>query len=156
MSNDDFLSILIYNFIKLNPKNIFLNEESFKLFRYKKKLIEGGMFVLTNLNGALTFLEELTINDLPDGIKDCLTESDYHLFKNKISETIILPVDVSYKDDVLTINNIDLIESNSKKFSWNNFICEPKTMETTDCVIRNTLHEDGKSVLGCSLGHISK
>lgn len=29
-------------------------------------------------------------------------------------------------------------------------------METTDCVIRNTLYEDAISVLGCALEHISK
>lgn len=124
ISNEDFLSILIYHVTKLNPKNIYLNEEFIRLFRYKKKLIESEMFALTNLNAALTFLEELTINDLPDGIKDCLTERDYHLFKNKISETIILPTNVSDKDNVLTINNVDLIESNSKNFSWTNFIIE--------------------------------
>lgn len=154
ISNDDFLSILIYHIIELNPKNIFLTEEFIKLFRYKKRLIESEMFALTNLNAALMFLEGLTLNDLPDKIKDSLTEDDYLLFKNKISDTIILPTNVIDKENTLTINNVGMIESNSKNFIWTNFTRQSKTAETRDHVMNHSSYESIKSVLDGSLKHI--
>lgn len=158
-SNDDFLSVLIYYIIKLNPKNIFLNEEFIKLFRYKKKLVESEMFALTNLNAALMYLEGLILNDLPNHLKNNLTEDECSLFKNKISDIITLPstkntIEVIEGQNIPTINNKDLVNSNTPNFGWSNYRGEPKLIENEDSVIRSNSYEGIKSVLDGSLKHI--
>lgn len=159
ISNDDFLSVLIYYIIKVNPKNIFLNEEFIKLFRYKKKLIESELFVLTNLNAALKFLEGLTLNDLSGQLKDDLIENENSLFKSKISDTVILPsaeniIEVNNKSSIFTINNTDVADPNSTNFGWTNFMGESKVIENGNSVIRSNSYEGIKSVLDDSLKHI--
>ncbi|CCK67888.1 guanine nucleotide exchange factor MUK1 KNAG_0A01990 [Huiozyma naganishii CBS 8797] len=91
MSNDEFLSMLLYYIIILKPRRIFLNEEFIKMFRYKKKLVDNEIYALTNLEAALTFLGELTLSDFSSELTSSLTRQEHHLFEQRLSERISLP-----------------------------------------------------------------
>lgn len=93
MSNDEYLSLLIYYLIIVGPKHIFLNVEFIKLFRYKKKLIESELYAVTNLVAGLVYIEGLTYKDFPDDvilIKDELNERQMKVLKDSISSKIQL------------------------------------------------------------------
>lgn len=91
MSNDEFLSLLIYYVIKVCPQKIFLNTEFIRLFRYKKKLIQKELYALTNLEAALVFLEGLTMNDFSSELQDQLSLHEQTLLASSISNKINLP-----------------------------------------------------------------
>ncbi|CCC69203.1 hypothetical protein NCAS_0C02130 [Naumovozyma castellii] len=91
MSNDEFLSLLIFYIIKFSLKRTFLNAEFVKLFRYKKKLVENELFVLTNVEAALMFVEGLTFNDFSDKLINKLKPEERKLLECPISEKITLP-----------------------------------------------------------------
>ncbi|SCU91743.1 LAMI_0E07074g1_1 [Lachancea mirantina] len=96
LSNDDFLSTLIY-LIVINPvKNIFLNLQFIKLFRYSKKLVEKDLYALTNLEAALKFVENLTFTDLPKELQDQLSSAEADMFRLPLSSKVALPdIDLS-------------------------------------------------------------
>ncbi|CCH62639.1 hypothetical protein TBLA_0H03570 [Henningerozyma blattae CBS 6284] len=108
MSNDEFLSLLIYYLIKTKPKHIFLNIEFIKLFRYKKKLVENELYSLTNFIAALVYIESLTINDLSIEYQENLSDRQRKILKQTISSKIHLP------------NSI---------MNWNNSSTESPTMD---------------------------
>lgn len=91
MSNDDYLSLLIYYIITIVPRDIFLNAEFIRLFRYKKKLVETESFALTNLEAALVFVEGLTKSDFSNEMQDKLTESEGKILESSISSKVALP-----------------------------------------------------------------
>ncbi|SMN21216.1 similar to Saccharomyces cerevisiae YPL070W MUK1 Cytoplasmic protein of unknown function containing a Vps9 domain [Maudiozyma saulgeensis] len=91
MSNDEFLSMLIYYIIKFRPRKLFLNAEFIKLFRYKKKLIQKELYALTNLEAALLFIEGLTLADFSDELQDELTTHEKKILESKVSDVITLP-----------------------------------------------------------------
>ncbi|EJS41365.1 muk1p [Saccharomyces arboricola H-6] len=91
MSNDDYLSLLIYYIITIVPRDIFLNAEFIRLFRYKKKLVETESFALTNLEAALVFVEGLTKDDFSNELKDKLTENEGKVLESSISSKVSLP-----------------------------------------------------------------
>ncbi|CAB4255811.1 similar to Saccharomyces cerevisiae YPL070W MUK1 Cytoplasmic protein of unknown function containing a Vps9 domain [Maudiozyma barnettii] len=91
MSNDEFLSMLIYYIIKFRPKKLFLNAEFIKLFRYKKKLIQEELYALTNLEAALLFIEGLTLVDFSDELQGELTTHEKKILECKVSDVITLP-----------------------------------------------------------------
>lgn len=91
MSNDDFLSLLIYYVIKCPMLHIFLNMEFVRLFRIKKKLVDSELFAITNLEAALVFIEGLTLDDLPQLLRDNLTDREKSLFAVPISRKVKLP-----------------------------------------------------------------
>lgn len=91
MSNDEFLSMLIYYIIKFRPKKLFLNAEFIKLFRYKKKLIQKELYALTNLEAALLFIEGLTLTDFSIELQDELSSQDRKILESKVSDIITLP-----------------------------------------------------------------
>lgn len=91
MSNDDYLSLLIYYIITIVPRDIFLNAEFIRLFRYKKKLVETESFALTNLEAALVFVEGLTKNDFSNELQDKLTVNESKILENSISSRVSLP-----------------------------------------------------------------
>lgn len=90
-SNDDFLSTLIYLIIHQPVKNIFLNVQFIKLFRYKKKLIEKELYALTNLEAALTFVQSLTVADLPEDTKGKLSQEERKILDTAITNKVALP-----------------------------------------------------------------
>ncbi|CCF58249.1 hypothetical protein KAFR_0E00950 [Kazachstania africana CBS 2517] len=92
MSNDDYLSLLIYYIIMLNPQNLFFNCEYIKLFRYRKKLVENELYALTNLDAALTFIGSLTLEDFSEDLVAELAECEKKVFECKISDKVTLPV----------------------------------------------------------------
>ncbi|CCD25101.1 guanine nucleotide exchange factor MUK1 NDAI_0E02840 [Naumovozyma dairenensis CBS 421] len=94
MSNDEFLSLLIYYIIKFNTKRIFLNIEFIKFFRYKKKLVENELYVLTNMEAALMFIDGLTINDFSKKLTNTLNSDQLALLNDSISSKIQLPLSV--------------------------------------------------------------
>lgn len=109
-SNDEFLPMLIYYIIKIKPNNLFLNINFIKLFRYKKKLIENELFVLTNFEAALVFIESLTISDLPEQLREQHFATDNEkLFICKITDMIEVPIITNNKD----IQMIESINYNS-------------------------------------------
>lgn len=91
MSNDEFLSLIIYYTVKVCPRNIFLNTEFIRLFRYKKKLVQKELFALTNLEAALVFVEGLTVNDFPPDLQGKLSANELKLLESPISSKISLP-----------------------------------------------------------------
>ena len=91
MSNDDYLSLLIYYIITIVPRDIFLNAEFIRLFRYKKKLVETESFALTNLEAALVFVEGLTKSDFSNELQDKLTENEGKFLESSISSRVSLP-----------------------------------------------------------------
>ncbi|CAI4053384.1 guanine nucleotide exchange factor MUK1 SKDI_16G2020 [Saccharomyces kudriavzevii IFO 1802] len=91
MSNDDYLSLLIYYIITIVPRDIFLNAEFIRLFRYKKKLVETESFALTNLEAALVFVEGLTKDDFSNELKDKLAENEGKILESSISSKVSLP-----------------------------------------------------------------
>lgn len=91
MSNDEFLSLIIYYTIKVCPKSIFLNAEFIRLFRYKKKLVQKELFALTNLEAALVFVEGLTLSDFSSELQDQLSPGERSLLESAISTRVILP-----------------------------------------------------------------
>ena len=91
MSNDEFLSMLIYYIIKFRPRKLFLNAEFIKLFRYKKKLIQKELYALTNLEAALLFIEGLTLSDFSAELQDELSSQDRKCLECKVSDIITLP-----------------------------------------------------------------
>ncbi|CAL9738184.1 protein Muk1p [Monosporozyma servazzii] len=152
VSNDDFLSVLIYHIIKLNPKNVFLNEEFIKLFRYKKKLVENEMFALTNLDAALMFIEGLTLDDFPKELQARLKDEERLLFEGKISDSIELS---SSQDNAMIehteskIDNTDYLSS-----ATSSSIGESKVPTNSTRVVRSNSHEGIRSVLDGSLKNI--
>lgn len=105
MSNDEFLSLIIYYMVKVCPRDIFLNTEFIRLFRYKKKLVQKELFALTNLEAALVFVEGLTINDFPPELQGKLASSELKLLESPISSKITLP-DQSKHDTYANNHNI--------------------------------------------------
>lgn len=91
MSNDDFLSLLIYYVIKCPLVHIFLNMEFVRLFRIKKKLVNNELFSITNLEAALLFVDGLTMNDFPTEIQEKITERESEIFKIPLSRKVTLP-----------------------------------------------------------------
>ncbi|QLL32587.1 hypothetical protein HG536_0D01090 [Torulaspora globosa] len=91
MSNDEFLSLIIFYAIKVCPKNIFLNAQFIRLFRYKKKLVQKELFALTNLEAALVFIEGLTLSDFPSELLEQLSLNEKKLLESAISRKISLP-----------------------------------------------------------------
>ncbi|QLQ79463.1 hypothetical protein HG537_0C01100 [Torulaspora globosa] len=102
MSNDEFLSLIIFYAIKICPRNIFLNAQFIRLFRYKKKLVQKELFALTNLEAALVFIEGLTLSDFPTELLEQLSSNEKKLLESAISSKISLP-------NKLTSNNISQI-----------------------------------------------
>ncbi|SCU95015.1 LANO_0E08988g1_1 [Lachancea nothofagi CBS 11611] len=99
LSNDDFLSTLIYLIIQTPVKHIFLDLQFIKLFRYNKKLVEKDLYALTNLEAALTFIEGLTFESLPVEAQKELAGDELILLQTPISQKIALPeVQVSSND----------------------------------------------------------
>lgn len=90
-SNDEYLSLLILYIIKLNPRRVFLTLEFIKLFSYKKKLVDRELFVLTNFEAAIMFLESLTSKDLPDNALLDSNEEEAELFEKALSDRIKIP-----------------------------------------------------------------
>lgn len=115
MSNDEFLSLLIYYIIKISPRHIHLNTEFVRMFRYKKKLIQKELYALTNLEAALVFLEGLTLSDFSCELQDQLSIDERDLLESSISSKISLPTMTT--DDNLMIPsevpNSGVIRSNS-------------------------------------------
>ncbi|AET37419.1 guanine nucleotide exchange factor MUK1 Ecym_1169 [Eremothecium cymbalariae DBVPG len=104
-SNDDYLSLLLYDII-LNPvKMLYLNIQFIKLFRFNKKLVANEQYALTNMTAAMYFLENLTINDLPDTVKKHASPD----FIFVLSERIKLP-------DIDSEDKPELPRTNSYKF----------------------------------------
>ena len=91
MSNDEFLSLLIYYIVKFRPKRLFLNAEFVKLFRYKKKLVQKELYALTNMEAALMFIEGLTLSDFSDELRDELSAHDRKVLDTKVSSVVTLP-----------------------------------------------------------------
>ncbi|CEP61916.1 guanine nucleotide exchange factor MUK1 LALA0_S04e03576g [Lachancea lanzarotensis] len=91
LSNDDFLSTLIYLLIQFPVKHMFINLQFIKLFRYNKKLVEKDLYALTNLDAALTFLQSLTISSLPPDTQCQLSKAEEACLLVPISEKVILP-----------------------------------------------------------------
>lgn len=91
MSNDEFLSLLIYYIIKFRPRKLFLNAEFVKLFRYKKKLVQKELYALTNMEAALMFIEGLTLSDFSHELLDELSGHDRKVLDTKVSSVITLP-----------------------------------------------------------------
>ena len=91
MSNDDFLSQLVYYIITATPRNIFLNAQFIRLFRNKKKLVEQELYALTNLEAALVFIEGLTLNDFPPALQEQLSGSEKETLEVPISSKVVLP-----------------------------------------------------------------
>lgn len=108
MSNDEFLSLIIFYTIKVCPKNIFLNAEFIRLFRYKKKLVQKELFALTNLEAALVFIEGLTLSDFPAELQQQLTSNEKKLLDCAISSKITLPSKASSHSNSQNINNSTL------------------------------------------------
>lgn len=152
VSNDDFLSVLIYHIIKLNPKNVFLNEEFIKLFRYKKKLVENEMFALTNLDAALMFIEGLTLNDFPKELQVQLKDEERLLFEGKISDNVKLSPTESKNTVEHTESKLDDASDMSRAASSS--IDDSKTSTNNTRVARSNSHEGIRSVLDGSLKNI--
>ncbi|SCU88080.1 LAFA_0E10616g1_1 [Lachancea sp. 'fantastica'] len=114
MSNDDFLSTLIYLLIQFPVKHMFINLQFIKLFRYNKKLVEKDLYALTNLDAALTFLQSLTISSLPSETQCQLNEAEEACLQVPICEKVILPETQSAAVSV-TPNYSTLPRSNSYK-----------------------------------------
>lgn len=91
MSNDEFLSLIIFYAIKVCPRNLFLNAEFIRLFRYKKKLVQKELFALTNLEAALVFIEGLTLSDFPADLLEQLSVSERKVLESAISSKVSLP-----------------------------------------------------------------
>lgn len=91
MSNDDFLSQLVYYIIMVKPRNIFLNAQFIRLFRNKKKLVEQELYALTNLEAALVFIEGLTLSDFPPKLQEQLSSSEKETLEASISSKVALP-----------------------------------------------------------------
>ncbi|SCU84930.1 LADA_0D04720g1_1 [Lachancea dasiensis] len=91
LSNDDFLSTLIYLTIHTPIKHMFLNLQFIKFFRYNKKLIEKDLYALTNLEAALTFIEGLTLTSLPSEVEVQLSNDESSALQMPISHKIALP-----------------------------------------------------------------
>lgn len=108
MSNDEFLSMLIYYIIKFRPRKLFLNAEYTKLFRYKKKLVQKELYTLTNLEAALMFIEGLTLVDFSDELQKELTEHERKTLECKVSDIITLP-----PRNGKTINNPAMLDISS-------------------------------------------
>lgn len=88
MSNDEFLSLLIYYLICSDTQNIFLNANFIRLFRYKKKMVKNELYVSTNLDAALVFLESLTLSDFSKEVQDKLTDEEKNIFEVSISNRV--------------------------------------------------------------------
>ncbi|EDO16893.1 hypothetical protein Kpol_1024p47 [Vanderwaltozyma polyspora DSM 70294] len=91
MSNDEFLSLLIYYLIRITPQNIFLTIQFIRLFRYKKKLVQNELYVLTNIEAALVFIEDLTLSDFPEDIQGKLTDNEIKILEHSISSKVDIP-----------------------------------------------------------------
>lgn len=113
MSNDEFLSLLIFYTVKVCPRNIFLNTEFIRLFRYKKKLVQKELFALTNLEAALVFVEGLTLNDFPQDLQSKLSPNELKLLESPISSKISLP-DHMKSGNYTSVNSVNngLLEIN--------------------------------------------
>lgn len=114
LSNDDFLSTLIFLVIETPIKHIFLNLQFIKLFRYNKKLIEKDLYALTNLEAALTFLEGLTLNSLPTEVQNDMTRDEKRVMQLAISQRIALP-ELQMNAETSNLNHPALSRSNSYK-----------------------------------------
>lgn len=114
LSNDDFLSTLIYLVIKKPVKSIFLNLQFIRLFRYSKKLVEKELYALTNLDAALTFVENLTLNDFPAGFGSDLSTEEQKELAIAISSKIALP-DIQVGCETPSQRHPGLPRSNSYK-----------------------------------------
>ncbi|KAM3162913.1 VPS9 domain-containing protein [Lachancea thermotolerans] len=113
LSNDDFLSTLIYLIIQTPIKHIFLNLQFIKLFRYNKKLVEKDLYALTNLEAALKFIEGLTVDSLASEAQD-LSRGERRILQMAISQRIAIP-DVQVSHDSSAQNHPGLPRSNSYK-----------------------------------------
>lgn len=91
MSNDDFLSLLIFYIIKCPVAHIFLNMEFVRLFRIKKKLVNNELFAITNLEAALLFVDGLTLSDFPTELQNKITEREREIFTSPLSSKVALP-----------------------------------------------------------------
>lgn len=92
-SNDEFLSMLIYFIIKSKVSKLLLGAEFIRLFRYKKELTGNWLFVLTNLEAALTFIGSQTVKDFPDELQKNLTPSERRILDKSINKKIPLAQD---------------------------------------------------------------
>ncbi|CCE65517.1 hypothetical protein TPHA_0L01640 [Tetrapisispora phaffii CBS 4417] len=90
-SNDEYLSLLIYYVIRANPKNIFLNTQFIKLFRYKKKLVENELFVLTNIEATLTFIDSIKTTDFSKETQEILKRETQEILDISIGKVVKLP-----------------------------------------------------------------
>ncbi|KAG0660985.1 hypothetical protein C6P44_002926 [Monosporozyma unispora] len=154
VSNDDFLSVLIYHIIKLKPKTIFLNEEFIKLFRYKKKLVENEMFALTNLDAALMFIEGLTVNDFSKELQEELDHEESKLFQEKISDVILLKSS-QVKNNTGDTEQGELDSVGSLQSISNQSVDGLKTpTNNNNTVVRSNSYEGIKSVFDGSLKNI--
>lgn len=116
MSNDEFLSLLIYYIIKICPKNIFLNTEFIRLFRYKKKLVQKELYALTNLEAALVFVEGLTLCDFSSELQEQLNSNERKLLETAISSNVSLPSHMrnnSSNSNVQEVVHPEVLRSNS-------------------------------------------